>query len=141
TLFYAAVFAIPALMLRTREDRTYALGTLVIGSAGLAVCASLALVMRSHPETLFYGGRLNFPITYPNGQAAAMLIGYWPAVALAARRTSGVWLRALSLAAATATFSGWLLCQSKGGAIGLIVSSIAVFALSTRRLRLLVPFA
>jgi hypothetical protein len=141
TLFYAAAFAVPALMLRTREDRTYALGTIVLGSAGLAVCAALALVTRSHPEVLFYGGRLNFPITYPNGQAAAMLIGYWPALALAARRTTGVWLRALALAGATATLCGWLMCQSKGGAIGLIVSAALVFAISGRRLRLLIPFA
>jgi O-antigen ligase len=141
TLFYAAVFAVPALMLRTREDRTYATGVIVLGSSGLAVCAALALVTRAHPEFLFYGGRLNFPITYPNGQAAAMLIGYWPALALASRRSGAVWLRALALAGATATLCGWLLTQSKGGAIGLIVSSIVVFAVSQRRLRLLLPFA
>jgi O-antigen ligase len=140
TLFYAAVFAVPALMLRTRQDRAYALGAIVAGSAGLAVCGALALVMRSHPETLFYGGRLNFPITYPNAQAAAMLIGYWPALALAARRTTGLWLRAFALAGATATLCGWLLSQSKGGAIGLIVSAAVVFLVSQRRLRLLVPF-
>jgi hypothetical protein len=50
TLFYAAVFAVPALMLRARDDRTYALGTVVIGGADLAVCAALALVMRAHPD-------------------------------------------------------------------------------------------
>jgi O-antigen ligase len=141
TVFYAAVFAVPALMLRSREDRTYAVGTIVAGSAGLAVCAALALVLRAHPEVLFYGGRLNFPITYPNAQAAAMLVGFWPALALAARRSGAVWLRALALGAATATLCGWLLTQSKGGAIGLIVSAVVVFAVSRRRLRLLLPFA
>ncbi len=141
TLLYAAVFAVPALMLRTREDRTYATGVVVAGSAGLAVCAALALVMRSHPELLFYGGRLNFPITYPNGQAAAMLIGFWPALALASRRSGAIWLRALAFGGATATLCGWLLTQSKGGAIGLIASAVVVFAVSQRRLRLLLPFA
>ena len=141
TLLYATVFAVPALMLRTRQDRTYALGVVVVGSAGLAVCAALALVMREHPEALFYGGRLNFPISYPNGQAAAMLIGYWPALALASRRSTGVGLRALALAGATATLCGFLLTQSKGGAIGLIVSTVLVFAVTPRRLRLVVPFA
>jgi O-antigen ligase len=140
TLFYAAVFAVPALMLRTREDRTAATGLVAAGGAGLAVCAALALVTRSHPEYLFYGGRLNFPITYPNGQAAAMLIGFWPAVALASRRSRAVWLRALALGGATATLCGWLLTQSKGGAIGLIASAVVVFAVSQRRLRLVVPF-
>ena len=141
TVFYAAVFAVPALILRTREDRTYAVSAVVAGSGGLAVCAGLALVLRSHPETLFYGGRLNFPITYPNAQAAAMLMGYWPALALAARRTGSIVPRGLALAGATAMLCGWLLSQSKGGAIGLVVSTIVVFAVSQRRVRLLVPFA
>ncbi len=141
TVFYALAFAVPALLLRTREDRTYAVGVIVAGAAGLAVCAFLALVMRSRPELLFYGGRLNFPITYPNGQAAAMLLGYWPALALAARRSGAVWLRALALGGATAVLCGWLLSQSKGGAIGLIVSAAVVFAITRRRLRLLLPFA
>ncbi len=141
TLFYGAVFAVPALVLRRRRDRIYAVGAIVAGSASLAVCAALALVLRAHPETLFYGGRLNFPITYPNAQAAAMLIGYWPAVALAARRSGSVWLRALALGAATATLCGWMLSQSKGGAVGLIVSALVIFAVSSHRLRLLVPLA
>jgi O-antigen ligase len=141
TVLYVAVFAIPALMLRSREDRIYAVGAIVAGTAGLAVCAALALVMRARPEVLFYGGRLNFPITYPNAQAAAMLLGFWPALALAARRSGAVWLRALALGGATATLCGWLLTQSKGGAIGLIVSGAVVFAVSRRRLRLLLPFA
>ncbi len=141
TLFYAAVFAVPALVLRKREDRIYAVGAIVAGSAGLAVCAALALVLRAHPETLFYGGRLNFPITYPNAQAAAMLIGYWPAVALAARRAGAAWLRALALGGATATLCGWMLSQSKGGAIGLIASALVIFAVSRDRLRLALPVA
>ena len=141
TVLYAAVFAVPALMLRTREDRIFATAFIVAGSGLLAVFAALALVMRSQPELLFYGGRLNFPITYPNGQAAAMLIGYWPALALASRRSGALWLRALALGGATAMLCGWLLTQSKGGAIGLIASTIVVFAVSERRLRLLLPWA
>lgn len=70
-----------------------------------------------------------------------MLIGFWPALALASRRSGAVWLRALALGGATAMISGWLLTQSKGGAIGLIVSTIVVFAVSQRRLRLLLPWA
>src|SRR4051812_11088704 len=141
TVLYAAVFAVPAFMLRTREDRTAATGLIVAGCGLLAVFAALALVMRPHPELLFYGGRLNFPVTYPNGQAAAMLIGYWPALALASRRSGAVWLRALSFGGATAMICGWLLTQSKGGAIGLLVSTVVVFAVSQRRLRLLLPWA
>jgi O-antigen ligase/polysaccharide polymerase Wzy-like membrane protein/tetratricopeptide repeat protein len=138
---YVAAFTAPALMLRTRENRRHAAAAIAAGSAGLALCAALALVWRSRPELLFYGGRLNFPITYPNAQAAAMLIGFWPALALAARREGNPWLRSLALAGATATLCGWLLSQSKGGAIGLLVSAAVIFAVSERRLRLCVPLS
>jgi hypothetical protein len=141
TVFYAAVFAVPALILRTREDRAYAAATIAAGSAGVAVFTAFALVLRAHPETLFYGGRLNFPVSYPNAQAAFVLIGFWPAIAVAARRGLPVWLRAVSVGGATAMLCGWLLTQSKGGALGLLVSAGVVFVVSRRRLRLLVPFA
>jgi hypothetical protein len=141
TVFYAAAFTVPALLLRGRGDRRAAAAVIAAGSAGLAVCAALALVVRSQPELLFYGGRLNFPITYPNAQAAAMLIGFWPALALAARREGNPWLRGLAFAGATATLCGWLLTQSKGGAIGLVVAGAVVFRISRRRLRLLLPLA
>lgn len=140
TVFYAACFAVPALMLRSRADRTYAMAVVAAGSMALSVFAAVGLLMHSHAELLFYGGRLNYPITYPNGQAAAMLIGFWPALAIAARRASPVWLRSLALAGATSMLAGWLLSQSKGGALGLIASAAVVFALSQRRLRLFVPF-
>ncbi len=141
TVFYAAAFAVPALILRTRQDRILASAAIAAGSAGLAVVTALALVVRSRPELLFYGGRLDFPVSYPNGTAALVLIGYWPAVALAARRDSPPVARALAVGGATAMLCAWLLTQSKGGAVALIVSAAAVFALSRRRLRLLVPVA
>jgi xanthosine utilization system XapX-like protein len=141
TLLYAGSFAIAAFALRTRRDRVIALAAIATGACGLAVVTAFALVTRTDVELLFHGGRLNFPVSYVNAQAALMLLGFWPALATAARRTLPVAVRGAAVAGASATLCGWLLTQSKGAGIGLIASSIAVFALSQRRLRLFVPFA
>jgi hypothetical protein len=141
TLLYAGTFAIGAFALRTRQDRVVALAVVAAGSFGLTVMTAFALVTRSNVEVLFHGGRLNFPVSYVNAQAAIMLLGFWPALATAARRTLPIAVRGAAVAGASATLCGWLLTQSKGAGIGLIASSIAVFAISQRRLRLFVPYA
>src|SRR5207244_1552565 len=68
-----------------------------------------------------------------------MLVGFWPAAAVAARREAPVAVRSIALGGATAALCGWLLTQSKGGALGLIVSTVVVFSVSKARLRLAVP--
>jgi len=139
-LFYAAAFAIAGLTVKTAADRAYALSALAAGAGGLTIATAIKLLADAHhPGELFYTGRLDFPVSYVNAQAAAMLVGFWPAVAAAARRSSAVWVRALATGVATALLCGWLLTQSKGGAVGLAVSSVAVLAISPSRLRLLVP--
>jgi O-Antigen ligase len=139
TVFYAIVLLVPLLTLRNRLERVFALAAVAAASGLLAVGVGIVLRFGSDQADHFYSGRLSFPISYPNAQAAVFLIGFWPAVVLAALRRSPLLARALALATATAIASGWLTAQSKGGVLALAVSAGLVFAFSPLRLRLLPP--
>ncbi len=138
-VFYAAVLAIPLVTLRTRRDRTVAVGVIVTALASLAVAETVKLLaFHGSPGDVYVDGRLSAPISYANGQGQLFLIGVWPAIALAARKDCPLAVRALAVGAATVLLSTLLETQTKGGAIALAVSTIAVFALSSNRLRLLI---
>ena len=139
TLFYAIALLVPLLTLRTAADRLLA-STCVAAVAGLlALGAGLVLWLGSDQIDHFYSGRLSFPISYPNAEAAVFLIGFWPAVVFAAQRERSPVARMLAAGAATAIASGWLTAQSKGGILAIAVSAALVFGLSPLRLRLLPP--
>ena len=138
-LFYAVALATPLVTLRSAVDRLTATVVVVLGLSALAVWSALYLRNDGDPEILYLAGRLDFPVTYWNGQAAMALIAFWPAIALAARRELFPVLRALALGGATAMLCLWLATQSKGGGVALGVSAIVVFAVSRERLRLLPP--
>lgn len=140
-LFYAVCLLTPLVTLRAAADRLAATVVFVLGLGALAVWTAVWLREKGDPELLYYASRLDFPITYWNGQAAMALVGFWPAVALAARQELHAAIRALALGAATAMGCLWLGTQSKGGGVALAGSAIVVFAVSGRRLRLLVPTA
>ena len=140
TLFYAAAFAVALLTVRSRLDGALVTGAVAATGGGLAVATALALRYGSHPGVYFVDdGRLNWPITYPNADAAVFLVGLWPGLVLAAERRLPVIARGLALGAAAAALAGWLLTQSKGGGIALAASAVIVFAVTPSRLRLLVP--
>src|SRR3954468_402977 len=139
TLFYAIALLVPLLTLRTSADRLLACGAVAAASGALALGAGLVLRFGSDQGDHFFSGRLSFPISYPNATAAAFLVGFWPAVVLASQRRSSPLLRALALAAATATVSGWLTAQSKGAIVAVAVSAALLLRLSPLRLRLLPP--
>jgi O-Antigen ligase/Tetratricopeptide repeat len=141
TLFYAVVLVLAAITLRTGFDRAVACGLVAAAGGALAIAAALELAGGASPDLVYAGGRLVFPIDYVNTQAAAFLVSFWPAVLIGARRASPVALRAAALGAAGACLAGWLLTQSKGGAVGLAVSAVVVVAVSPARLRLLPPLA
>ena len=139
TLFYGLAFLVPLLTLRTAGDRLFASAAVAASSGILAVGVGIVLRFGSDQSDHFYSGRLSFPISYPNAQAAVFLIGFWPAVVLASQRGRGLLARTLALAAATAIAAGWLTAQSKGGVIAIAASAALVFGLSPLRLRLLPP--
>lgn len=140
-LFYAVCLLTPLVTLRSAADRLVATVVVVLGLGALAAWTAFWLRSEGDPEILYFDGRLDFPVTYWNGQAALALIAFWPAVALAAARDVHVAIRALALGSATAMACLWLGTQSKGGAVALAVSAIVVFAVSSNRLRLLAPTA
>src|ERR1043166_1268408 len=137
TLFYGLAFLVPLLTLRSAGDRLFASAAVAASSGILAVGVGIVLRFGSDQSDHFYSGRLSYPISYPNAQAAVFLIGFRPAVVLASQRGRGLLARALALAAATAIASGWLTAQSKGGVIAIAASAVLVFACSPLRLRLL----
>src|SRR5919197_1498488 len=108
---------------------------------GVAVATAVHLLRAASPDVVYAVGRLDFPISYPNAQAAMFLVGFWPAVAVAARRELAGPLRALALGAAAGVAGGWLMAQSKGGGIGVIASTVVALSVSRRRLRLVPPLA
>ena len=139
TCFYAVALAVPLTTLRTPTERLAATGVLVAASAGLAIATALALRFSADPRDLFDSGRLYFPVSYYNGQAALFAVAFWPGIALAARRTTRLPVRALAFGAGVATLSASLLAQSKGSVAALALSGVVLFALCRSRLRLLLP--
>jgi len=139
TALYALALLLPLLTIGSAVERVGAAAVVVAGLGALAVATELRLRYGSHPDSLYVYGRLDFPVSYPNADAAFFLVGFWPAIGLAARRAWPVVARAAALAAATALLGGWLLTQSKGGGIALGVSAVVFFALCPARLRALPP--
>src|SRR5205823_12652003 len=134
TLFYAIALLVPLMTLRTAADRLLASAAVAAAAGALAVATAIVLHFGSDQADHFYTGRLSFPISYANAQAAVLLVGFWPAVVVAAQRRYAPFARALALAAACAISSGWLTAQSKGGIVAIAVSAALVFALSPLRL-------
>src|SRR2546423_6784495 len=139
TALYAVVLAIPLVTLRTDGERLAATAIVAGALSSLVVATALDLRLAAHPDELYFGGRLDSPVTYPNATAALFLVGFWPAIGLVARRALPVVLRAVALGGATALLAGWLLAQSKGGVIALAVSAVVFFAVTDARLRAAVP--
>ena len=140
-LVYAVAFLTPLLTLRDRAERLAASVATVAALTVLTLATAYWLRGHGDPELLYFDGRLDFPVTYWNGQAAMALIGFWPALALSASREAHLLVRAPALGGATGMLALWLGTQSKGGGVALVVSAVAVLALTPQRLRLVVPGA
>jgi hypothetical protein len=141
-LFYAAVLAVPLLVLSREVERTTAVAIVVGACVVLVVATSARLLLADNPgDRHYWATRLGSPIRYPGADAALFLVSFWPAVALAAARNLNVVVRAVALGGATALAAGWLMTQSRAGGVSLAVSAVVIFALAPARLRLLVPTA
>jgi O-Antigen ligase/Tetratricopeptide repeat len=140
-LLYGIALAVPLLALRTRTERLLVVAILVACTGALTVATAVELRFGSDPARQYLHGRLDFPITYWNADAAFLLIGLWPALLLTARRSLPAIVRALALAIAVGALGALLLIQSKGAAMGLLVSALVVFTFTPGRLRLLTPTA
>jgi hypothetical protein len=141
TALYAVALLLPTLTFRDRADRDTLLGVVVVGLGALVVATGVELWTTGNPLGSYWDGRLAFPVSYPNANAALFLLGFWPAVALAARATAPLALRAAALGSAAGVLGAWLAAQSKGGGIALALSAVVFFAVTRDRLRALAPTA
>jgi hypothetical protein len=139
TLFYACVFAVPLVSLRTALDRLRAAEVLVAAIAATGLATALHLRFGDEPASAFLDGRLSYPVSYANALAAFFLIAFWPAVVIASRRQAGLPTRVFASGAAALVLGLWIATQSKGAGLGLAVSAIVFFASPVQRLRTLVP--
>jgi hypothetical protein len=137
-LLYAAAFAV--LCWGIGERRRVAAALLVGCSAGVLGVAAWMLIkmLAGHGPALFLGTRLNNPLGYVNGQAAYLLAGAWPCLALAERRSPG----AKAAAVAGAGISGvvlltgiGLLTQSRSWGVAVIGTTLLLLAVIPGRRR------
>ena len=101
----------------------------------------LRLGLASDPSLYFASGRLNYPITYWNGLAAFLVMGFW--LALGAANAGGrlVWAQALLLALATLFLELALLPQSRAALWSLALVLPFFVVLSPHRFRALINLA
>jgi O-antigen ligase/polysaccharide polymerase Wzy-like membrane protein len=137
--FYALGLAVPLLALRTAHDRLVAVGGVAAVVGVFTIVLGAKLLTAGHPEALYVSGRLAWPISYTNTDAAIELAGFWPAVLLAARSRAHLVTRALASGVAAGTLAATLAAQSKGAVLGFAVSALVGLALSPSRLRLALP--
>jgi O-Antigen ligase/Tetratricopeptide repeat len=140
-VFYALALAVPLLTLRSEGHRLAAIAIVTGASVVLVVATAVRLLVENGLADLYWYGRLAAPIGYPGAEAAIFLVSFWPAAALAASPRVPIALRALAFGGTVALLAGWLMTQSRAGAVSLAVSAIVVFAVAPARLRLLVPVA
>ena len=128
---------VPVLTLHGPRERLAALGAVT----GVITLAALAAAVELHGTQDLFDAfryrRLSYPITYANASAGFFLVGFWPAIVLAARRGASAWSRIAAGSAASLLLATSLLAQSKGGVIGLGVSAVVLGAVVPSRLRLL----
>jgi UDP-GlcNAc:undecaprenyl-phosphate GlcNAc-1-phosphate transferase len=132
-MLYAALLAILVLLLRNE-----ALGTLLLGCTTALVLAlgfyQLGAMVLGEGPSLFLGPRLNDPVGYINGQAAYLVLGIWPLVALAERARSSL-LSGTAVASTVLLAALMVLCQSRAVVPALVVSALVLLVLVRGRAR------
>jgi hypothetical protein len=138
-MIYLTVFALFAVLPWTATQATGVIVAFVLATA-LAGTWALgdAIAGAGHAVE---DGRLAGPVGYENATAGLMLTAFWPAVLLAARRSSPPALRGLLLAAAGFLLGLAVLAQSRGSLLAGAVSLVLAVALSPERARLLVALS
>jgi O-antigen ligase len=146
TLLYLAVFALFACWRQRGATAALLLGAWTFALIGLAAFTALHVNAASAAalQSMFPGGRLQYPSGYANANAAQWLMAFWPALLLA-RAGSVPWaVRGLLAGGAVLLAEVALLSQSRGSLYATPVMLVLVFALlpgRTRTFALLVPVA
>jgi len=123
-MLYAALLGVLLSLLRTDRLGKLLLATTTAAVLGVGVWMLAAMALGDGGE-LFLDGRLDGLLGYINGQAAYLLLGFWPLVALAehSRRPP---VRGLAAAGATVLAALVLLSQSRAVVPALLVSAVVL---------------
>ncbi len=146
TLLYLAVFALFACWRQRGAGAALLLGAWTLALVALAAFTVLHVDAASAAalQSMFPGGRLQYPSGYANANAAQWLMAFWPAVLLARARSLPWGVRGLLAGGAVLLAEVALLSQSRGSLYATPVMLVLVFALlpgRTRTFALLVPVA
>lgn len=132
-LLYTVVLGLVCLRPWSAGAATWALGTVGFGTAAIAVVVLVEAATAGEPSRFFVEGRLLEPTGYLNANANLWLIGFFPALHLAASRLASWPVRGVGFAAATLLMEMALLSQSRGAAIAFALTAVIYLAFTTRR--------
>lgn len=146
TLLYLLVFALFACRPQQAGSAALLLGGWVLAMVALAAYVLLRLDTATGPglHELMYAGRLSFPSSYVNANAALWLMAFWPAVLLARSAPLHALVRGMLAGGAVLLAETALLSQSRGSLLAMAVMLVLVFTLTRERTRtfaLIAPIA
>lgn len=132
-LLYGIVLSVVCLRPWSAAQGAAALVLVAFGTAAIAIGVLVIGTTTSDPARLFLEGRLAVPAGYLNATANLWLIGFFPALYVAAARQLAWPLRGLGLSAATILLQVALLSQSRGAAIAFVVTVVLYLVLTPGR--------
>jgi hypothetical protein len=137
-VMYAAILTLPFVAVGDRSE----VGRRALGVAGWGVVCGIAAIalytvawMMLDGPAVFLAGRLNEPIGYRNATALLFCLAYWPLIVVAAARSQGRVLRAVSFGLAVLMLGLAFLTQSRGVLVGLGCGALVALALGPDRVR------
>jgi hypothetical protein len=132
-LVYLVLMLVLLVAIRTERAAAWMLG--LVGVFAMVVAATVvAWLLGSDPLHAVLGPRLHEPLGYINGQGAYFLLAAWPCLAAAEQRRSAL-MSGAGLAGAVLLGSLAMLSQSRGVALGFLVSALVVMVLVPGRVR------
>jgi tetratricopeptide (TPR) repeat protein len=132
-LLYGIVLALVGARPWRRAGVRAVLALVGFGAAALAAAWLIHLATTADPSSAFLEGRLARPVEYANANANLWLIGCFCAAGLAASRELPFAVRGLGVGATCLLLQTALLSQSRGAALGLVVTVVAFVAFHPRR--------
>ena len=137
TLLYLIVFVLFACWGRRGASAALLVSIWTLALAALAVYVAVRLDTATGKSfaALFTGERLNYPVGYPNANAAQWLMAFWPALLLARGARLPWALRGVLAGGSVVLADIALLSLSRGSLYATPVMVVLVFALVPERLR------
>lgn len=140
-LLYGIVLSVVCLRPWSAAQAGAAMLLAAVGMAAIAIGVLVVATTTADPARFFLEGRLAVPAGYLNANANLWLIGFFPALHVAASRTLAWPLRGLGLGAATLLLQIALLSQSRGAVIAFVVTVVLYLVLTPRRWSALLALA